>query len=602
RPRELGAWVHGDGVGQTLWVRLSDATGQTHQFKLGQLDFTDWRRLSCSLAGPHGYWGGAKDGKLHLPLTFDRLIMDSDVEPSEGDVYFDDLTYVTLAEPAEAVVAQVETGWFGHVVFPQGRDPVDLKVAAINRRLDAPVRATLEATVTDCRGRRVAQAQNTAELTPGQRVALSLHVGPATGGLLTVAVQCNGKLLTHRRVAVLRPPPPLRPVRDPFFGVCTHFGQGKHQIPETLELMRRAGVEFFRDELYWGALERERGKFDFPERYDAYMQSAAKVGLQPLIVMTYANRLYDDGQAPHTPTGREAYARYATELVKHYGKICRRWEVWNEPNIGFWRGRKPNPDEYFELLRTTYTAVKQTDPSALVLGVCTAGTDFRFIEGVLKRGGGQYMDALSIHPYRYPRSPEASRFVDELNRTRALMDRYGMAGKKLWLTEIGWPTQHDRRGVDEQTSANYLVRMFVLARTLPYVGGVVWYDWQDDGPNPTYNEHNFGLTKWRTSEAKAGLVAFWVMSSHLSGASFERKLLPREPDDQRYAFVFTRQGGRVLVAWSAGDEADVSWQVGAGRVRLQWADAQVEERELPDGLLRLHLTAMPVFVTLPAKG
>ncbi len=594
-PQEFRVWVHGDGVGQSLRLRLTDATGQTHQFNVAKLDFTGWRQVSCALTEDQGHWGGANDGVLHYPLGFDSLLVDSDVEPSESDMYFDDLTYVTLAEPAAAMTMGAESGWFGNVVT--SAEPWRLKLTVRNRRADGAVAAPLEVVATDSRGQEVGAVRSRLELGPGEAMAVSLAPGGPTRGLVTVRASAGETPLYEGRLAVLPEPHALEAMRDPFFGACTHFGQGKHSIPDTLQLMRRAGVEFLRDELYWGAIETEAGRFTFPERFDAYMRAAAAAGVQPLIVTTYSNALYDEGQAPHTDEGRAAYARYVTELIRHYGDLCHRWEVWNEPNIGFWQGRKPDPGEYFELLKTTYEAVKKADPKATVVGVCTAGTDFGFIEGVLQRGGARYMDDLSTHPYRYPRSPEDSRFVEELRRTHELMAKYWMGDRKLWLTEIGWPTQKDPRGVDEQTSANYLVRMYVLARSQPYVAGVVWYDWQDDGPDPGYNEHNFGITKWQTSEAKAGLVAYWVMTHHLAGATLVRQLLPSEPNDRRHALAFRRGDRQVIVAWTAVGEDTASWSLGCESARLEWADARVEERRLAGGVLSLRLTEMPVFIT-----
>jgi beta-glucosidase/6-phospho-beta-glucosidase/beta-galactosidase len=87
------------------------------------------------------------------------------------------------------------------------------------------------------------------------------------------------------------------------------------------------------------------------------MQAASKLGLRPLIIFNYANKHYDGGVAPHTEEGRQAFARYCRELMSRYGTICRHWEVWNEPNIGFWKP-KPNPADYTELLKTVYQTVK----------------------------------------------------------------------------------------------------------------------------------------------------------------------------------------------------------------------------------------------------
>jgi len=119
----------------------------------------------------------------------------------------------------------------------------------------------------------------------------------------------------------------------------------------------------------------------------------------------------------------------------------------NEPNIGFWSGRKPSAEEYFGLLKASYPAIKQACPDDTVVGVCTAGTDLGYIETVLKLGGAKYMDAMSIHPYRYPGSPEATHFVDEMQKCYDLMCKYGMEGKKLWLNRdrLAHPYRSRRR-------------------------------------------------------------------------------------------------------------------------------------------------------------
>jgi hypothetical protein len=207
------------------------------------------------------------------------------------------------------------------------------------------------------------------------------------------------------------------------------------------------------------------------------------------------------------------------------------------------------------------------------------------------------MDALSIHPYRYPGSPEDTRFVEEIGRARALMAKYGMADRKLWLTEIGWPTHLQASGVSEQTSANHLVRMYTLARSLPYVERVFWYDFQDDGPDPQYNEHRFGIVKWATYQPKASLVAYWTMARHLAGAEYVGRLLPAGADDRRYAFAFRRGKERIVVAWAAGTTATAAFSLGAKSARLQWADAHLAQRKTQQGVLTLELGDMPIFIS-----
>ena len=107
-----------------------------------------------------------------------------------------------------------------------------------------------------------------------------------------------------------------------------------------------------------------------------------------------------------------------------------------------------------------------------MIGGVLAGVDLEFLQVLFAKGGLQYMDALSIHPYCYPQSPEAGNLLGRLDQVRNLMDQ---GGKRLpiWVTEIGWPThQGDGRGVDEETQAAYLARMYTLFASQPDVAAV----------------------------------------------------------------------------------------------------------------------------------
>ena len=65
----------------------------------------------------------------------------------------------------------------------------------------------------------------------------------------------------------------------------------------------------------------------------------------------------------------------------------------------------------------------------------------------------------------------------------------------LYVTEMGWPTHTQKSGSDPELSASYLARLYLLARTQPWFKGLWWYDFQDDGWNPTLNEDNFGIVR-----------------------------------------------------------------------------------------------------------
>ena len=599
KPSRISVAVRGDGSGNIVRIRFVDANGEWHQYDLGVLHFRGWKVLWTHFDTPHGHWGGDGNGRLDFPITFFSIVLDSLVRPSEGVVAFDAVTVYYGEEQKPPVeikfVPEKQWGYFwGREEKPSGK--LLLKnTSGENVTVDVTVR------LLNHREEIVRQIwRGKLKIPVGKIVEHPLPLRLTRFGVYFLEVQqtissqsqpTHSSRFTHYASICWLPEP--APIWDESpFGVCTHFGQFKHKVPDTLELIKRMGSTWIRDEIYWSNVEREKGKFEFPEYYDAYMKAAGELGIRPLIIFNYANRHYDKGLAPHTDEGRTAFTKYCVELMKRYGQICRHWEVWNEPNIGFWQP-KPNPEDYTNLLKTVYETVKSVDPKAVVVGVCTAGTDFKFIEEVLKRDGGKFMDAISVHPYRYPRSPEATDFVGEMKRLKDLLDKYGAGHLKVWLTEFGYPT-HITGGTPQWLSAAYIVRTFLWALTLPFVERLFVYDFQDDGEDPTYNEHNFGLIRFDNSP-KVGYAAFNTMVRMLYRKRFARQV---EIGEGAVCLAFSGEDGEVWALWAVDGERKVSLQVPSKTVVITDLMGNSQTVKPVKGKVNLTLTAEPIFVRI----
>lgn len=599
KPRRISAAVRGDGSGNIVRIRFVDANGEWHQYDLGVLHFRGWRILWTHLDTPHGHWGGDGNGRLDFPITFFSIVLDSLVRPSEGVVAFDAVTanYSEGAKPPIEVKFLPEKRWgyfwgikeqpMGKFVFTNTmKEPItaDITVRLLNHR-EEPLRQVFSEKLTFAPAQTV-ERPITLQLTRFGVYFLETQVTPLTSSQLlhTSRFMHYASICWLSEFATVWDESP--------FGVCTHFGQFKHKVPETLELIRCMGAAWIRDEIYWSNVEREKGKFEFPEYYDTYIKAAGNLGIRPLIIFNYANRYYDKGLAPHTEEGRKAFAQYCIELMKRYGQICRHWEIWNEPNIGFWQP-KPNPDDYTNLLKIVYEVVKSVDPRATIVGVCTAGTDLSFIEEVLKRGGGKFMDAISVHPYRYPRSPEASDFVGEMKRLKELLDKYGAERLKVWLTEFGYPT-HITGGTPQWLSAIYIVRTFLLALTLPFIERLFVYDFQDDGEDPTYNEFNFGLIRFDSSP-KVGYAAFNTMARMLHQKRFVRQV---EIGEGAVCLVFAGNGSEVRAMWAIDGERKATVEALPAKVTIIDLMGNSQIVRTIKGQLSLTLTSEPIFVVL----
>ena len=288
-------------------------------------------------------------------------------------------------------------------------------------------------------------------------------------------------------------------------GACTHFSQGKGILERNLDSLKQAGISSIRDEVSWGAIEREKGKLVMPDQFDTYVRQAARSGVNVLLILDYANRFYDDGDRPRSPEAIEGFCRYAEFVVRHFGKQVRLYEIWNEWDIGIGLPKKydkgGSAEDYFKLLKAVYPRIKAIDKDITVIaGASTSGAVRRgWLEEIVKLGALDSCDAISIHSYNYSepfpqRGPEAcSKWMDGVQE---MLRRHNNGRDVLfYVTEMGWPTHVSKHGTDPELSASYLARLYLLARTSASFRGLWWYDFQDDGWNAEYNEDNFGLVR-----------------------------------------------------------------------------------------------------------
>jgi hypothetical protein len=294
---------------------------------------------------------------------------------------------------------------------------------------------------------------------------------------------------------------------SPFqLGVGIHVGQNKNALDATDAALTEGGFTSFRDEVFWHRLETKEGVLAFPTSLrdlDDLVTRSVKRGVRPLLILNYGNRFYDGGGLLTSDAGIAAYSRYVRFVVKHFKGRVDQFEVWNEWNIGGGgtpaqrSNRYGDPKDYARVVRAAASAVRAEDPGAQVIGGSFAGYDYSWIEAFGRAGGFSSIDGFSAHPYVFAEgsgggTPESAiRHLDEL---KSLVDRLA-PGRNLpiYVTEAGWPIHEGRHGVSRQTSAEYLRRFMLLAKSRTWIAGVWWYDLFDDGDDDSNKEHRFGL-------------------------------------------------------------------------------------------------------------
>ncbi|MFG0247532.1 MAG: hypothetical protein ACF8OB_01490 [Phycisphaeraceae bacterium JB051] len=134
----------------------------------------------------------------------------------------------------------------------------------------------------------------------------------------------------------------------------------------------------------------------------------------------------------------QAWENYVRATVSRYKDRIKVWEIWNEPDGGFWKP-KPDAQQYVKLLKIAYTAIKEIDPDAVVMAGSLASWNHSYLRQMYDAGALGYFDCLSVHSYGPPpcdapdKNEKVQRFFD-------ILQENDQENIDIWLTECGGST------------------------------------------------------------------------------------------------------------------------------------------------------------------
>ena len=345
------------------------------------------------------------------------------------------------------------------------------------------------------------------------------------------------------------------------FGVNIHFTG----LPRDLKMIADAGFKFIRMDLVWSRIEQSKGEYEFKESgYDALTLGCEELGIRVLYIIDYSNELYETDRSVRTEAGRKAFADFAAAAAKRYTGKGILWEVWNEANIGqFWRPQ-PSMDDYCKLVEAVAPRIREVDPSGQVIAGATSQIPLDWFESCFKNGLLNWIDVLSVHPYR-PQPPET--VIQDYAKLREFIGRYAPAGKHISVISGEWGYSNinwDKTPLTEQQQADYLVRMFLM-NSYQNIPVSIWYDWKNDGTDPNEREHNFGTIK-NDLTPKAAYLAAKVLSSTLAGYSISERFDLGNEDD--FAFKLTNGDLEAVAFWTMGPSHNINLPIDPTEVTL----------------------------------
>ena len=371
------------------------------------------------------------------------------------------------------------------------------------------------------------------ETTPRCKSFRSPRVAQGLLILLLLATACVAEPTPQPRPQAARQTPrpskvPPAPPSRSVFGFNSHVASRYPDfatLDRPLSLVRELAAGWVREDVQWSRVEPAPGRFDW-SWHDRVFRSHRRSSTNIIGVIGPAvgwatpepgDQLRGVSFYPPDP---ERYAAFAGAVAARYRGVVAAWELWNEPeNPVFWRP-SPDPAAYARLLIGASAAIRAADPDVVILSGGVVPYDPTFLEGVAAAGAWNAFDALSIHPYVDPFTPEAAQIdLVGITNVRRLAEQYG--SKPIWVTEFGWGTgacERDPQGLTgEEDQANYLVRGAVLLRTAG-AERVLWYNFKDHPRTSCYGLVRGGSAEEDYTSLKPSATALAVLSREIGGA------------------------------------------------------------------------------------
>ncbi len=332
------------------------------------------------------------------------------------------------------------------------------------------------------------------------------------------------------------------------------------------------------------------------------------------------------------------FAQFAGRLASHYKGRVDRWILWNEPefkpgDVGAgqsysWLG---SDDQYLDLLKAGYAAIKAANPNATVIfGATSYWVDINmgrepFFKRLLKLGAGRYFDVAAFNVYWCP---------DDLLRVYTEMKQAMKAAgvdKPIWITETNampyedysspqltdYRKEQNGQRVNVDVQADYVIQALALGSAAGYQR-IGWYRMTDG--DSWREQEMWGLLR-NDNTARPVLAAMKTALKHFTGARkvtfvpLERENQPfgtpwpedpssYYPNWRIYQVVFDHADGRrVTVLWNATDD-NTRVRVprrGSGAILV---DKMGNQRPAPEvnGWYVMDLTAASVSGPLDPQG
>jgi hypothetical protein len=284
--------------------------------------------------------------------------------------------------------------------------------------------------------------------------------------------------------------------RDPRLPWTTHWWTSI--FDSGVKWVRLGQYENSSEKTSWDWVEQEPGLYRVRTEVDEAIRSLDEYGVSIELQLCYGNGLYEGDartRLPHidpaapgigdqdepapaiyhglkTEAEIQGFLNYARFMVNRYRDKIQYWEVWNEPNIGYWRPnvesheqRAAKGREYGRALCPVADVIHELDPRSKVIFGGTSEIDRSLVLAALSACPSK-VDVMAYHTYPgYGRNepPEEEDALEDADLFREEVLRVPGVRQDIEFWENEWNTPPAWKNSNQSVQARYLPRFFLQA-------------------------------------------------------------------------------------------------------------------------------------------
>ena len=382
--------------------------------------------------------------------------------------------------------------------------------------------------------------------------------------------------------------------------------------PAAVPLMKNAGAKWHRESVMWQGVEpKEKGKYIPLGTYAARLLDMKNSGIDTVCVLHGRNNLYDHGFCPNTTEGIAAYAAFCAHVARGLKGAVKYYEIYNEWNSSNFNPSMETPETYAKVLKAAYTAIKEVDPDIVVIGCDTADIPLDWMKRVFDAGGGDYMDAISVHCYDYTAEggfPEQD-FKTKVENFKAFLAERGI-DKPIWLSEIGFSTYENSTvtfvpGCSEDEQLNSIVMLGAVNKAYGLFNNILLYGLNDRGIDKSKIELNWGVLRdWANGDLKNGAKEAYLgiaAMNYFIGGGAEFKDKTEDLQNRQYAFGFYNRNlqKNVTLLISGGSDNTAEKMLNIGCKNIDVYDKygnRIKQLTSSDGRYKVRISSEPTYL------